>query len=84
MARLISITAYAADSTVYSSASPMLIGADQIIVVQNATLAAKKSVPAASGSINSRVVTNTETNNAGERHVYLVGETQATILTASA
>jgi hypothetical protein len=84
MARLISATVYAHDSSVYASASPMAIGTDSIIVVQNASAANKKSNPAASGSINSRIVTNSLLNNEGQQHVYLVGETIATLVTASA
>lgn len=84
MARLVLATVYAKDSSSYVSASPMAINADRIIVVQNASQANKKSNPAASGSINSRIVVNDEFNNAGEDHSYLVGETIATLITASA
>lgn len=84
MARLIPITAYAKDSTSYVSASPMALSTDSIVVVQNASQANKKSNPAASGSINSRIVVNDKFNNSGEDHSYLVGETIATLVTASA
>lgn len=84
MARLIAITAYAKDSASYVSASPMALSTDSIVVVQNASQANKKSNPAASGSINSRIVVNDKFNNAGEDHSYLVGESIATLVTASA
>lgn len=84
MARLVLGTVYAMDSSSYVSASPMAISTDSIIVVQNASAANKKSNPGASGSINSRIVTNSMFNNEGEQHVYLVGETIATLITASA
>lgn len=84
MARLISLTAYMVDSTTYASASVMAVTSDNIISVQNASANFKRSNPSASAQINSRVVVNDELNNAGERHVYGVGETIATIVTASA
>lgn len=84
MARLLSITAYAEDSTVYASASPMAINCENIKSVINASTGVKKSVPAASGSINSVIKLNTEDDNSGVNHTYLVGESIATLVTASA
>lgn len=84
MARLIAITAYAVDSTTYASASPMAIGTDSIVNIQNATLTLKKQFPSASANINTRIRVNTDTNNEGEAHVYLVSETIAALVTASA
>lgn len=83
MSKLILTTAYAKDSTNYSSASPILLTSESIVRVENASLAMKRSVPAASGSINSVILTNPELNNAGERQTYLVGETLAQLVTAS-
>lgn len=79
------MTVYMVDSTQYASPSTMLIpSGENIIVAQNASLAFKKSYPSASGSINSRIVTNTDMNNDGERHVYGIAETLAALVTASA
>lgn len=84
MARLISITAYTRDSDAYSSASPMALNANDFVRVTNATMGQKKSNPAASGSINTAIVTNEPTQNARESHDYLISETLAALVTASA
>lgn len=85
MARLISVTAYAINSTSFNgAASPMLINADDIVKVTNATLSAKQSVPSASGSINSAIVYNAMYANQNETNSVLVGETLSTLVTASA
>lgn len=84
MARLIQLTSYAKDSTVYASASVQLIHADSIKMADNASLGQKKAFPSASNNINSVVYVNTGTNNEGQDHVYFVGETLATLITESA
>lgn len=84
MARLILATAYAVGSTILASASPMAIAADDVIRVTNATLSQKQSNPSASGSINSAIRTSEAVNNSSEEQVYLVNETIAALITASA
>lgn len=84
MARLVLATVYSKDSTTFASASPMALNADYFINVQNASLKVKQSNPAASGSINSYIITNEPIDNSAERHDYLIGETIATLITASA
>lgn len=84
MARLILATSYAQGSTVFDSASPMAICADNVIRISNATLSQKQSVPAASGSINSVILTNEPIDNSAQRNDYLVSETVAALITASA
>jgi hypothetical protein len=84
MARLITTTVYAKDSTVFASPSTMALNCDFFVNVQNASLKSKMSVPAASGSINTSIITNEPMNNSGERHDYLIAETLSAIVTASA
>lgn len=84
MARLVIVTAWSEDSTVYPSASPMALNADLFKSVRNASLQLKQSIPSASGVINSQIQLNSQDNNEGTNHTYLVQETIATIVTASA
>lgn len=84
MARLISTTVYAKDSTVFASPSTMALNCDFFVNVQNASLSNKQSVPAASGSINTSIITNEPIENSADRHLYLISETLAAIVTASA
>ncbi len=83
MARIIPVTAYARDTTQFSSASPMGLNVVDFVRVTNATTSQKKSVPSASGSINTAIVTNEPTDNSSENHDYLVAETLAALVTAS-
>lgn len=83
MGKLIAITGYVLDTTVYASASPMAIQADHIKFAANASPGQKKSNPAASGSINTVVYANWPSNNEGENHVILIGELQSTLVTNS-
>lgn len=83
MARLVTVTAYAVNSTAFESASPMTFPADNIVRISNASLKAKMSVPAASGSINSAFVVDIHQDNSTTQSSYLIAETQATIVTAS-
>lgn len=84
MARLVLATAYTQGSTVFNSASPMALNCDDFIRVTNATLSQKQSNPSASGSINSAILTSQAVNNSAEEQVYLVNETVAALITASA
>jgi|HubBroStandDraft_5_1064220.scaffolds.fasta_scaffold33794_4 hypothetical protein len=84
MARLVSVTAYAKDSTAYSSASPLALNADNIKFVTNASTSLRQKFPAASGSINSVIMVNDESSNAGQDHEYIVAETISALVTASA
>lgn len=84
MSRLISITAYAKDSTQFVSASPMVLNSDAIILAENASLHQRQSNPAASGSINTAITANYLQNNEGERHTFLISEVLSTLVTESA
>lgn len=84
MARLLSLTVYAKDSNVYASPSIQAYNADTILYAENASLSQKMKFPAASGSISSVLTSNYDNNNSGERHCLYVGETLATMVTASA
>lgn len=84
MAKLISLTVYAKDSTAYTSASTQAYNSDAVLYAENASTNIKKSVPSASASINSVITLNYDTNNEGERHTLLVGDVLATIVSGSA
>lgn len=84
MARLVSLTVYAKDSTAYPSASTQLIAADNIKFAENASAKVKSDFPSASAAINSVVQVNTMMNNQGEDHTLIVGETLGSLVTASA
>lgn len=83
MGKLIQTTCYAKDSTPFASASPQAVQADNITFLSNATLAQKQTVPSASGSINTAIHLNYQDENAGQGHVWLIGETQTTLINAS-
>lgn len=83
MSKLIQLTVYAKDATVYASASPQAYNADTILFLENASPTQVRAVPSASGSIKTAVISNYDTNNEGERHTLLVSETQAAIIALS-
>lgn len=83
MGKLISMTVYAKDSTSYASASTQLYNEDTILFAENASLSIKKSVPSASGSINSVLTLNYLSNNEGERHTILIGDVLSTLVSGS-
>lgn len=83
MGKLISVTAYAKNSTPYVSASPNAIQEDWIKFATNASLQQKQSVPSASSSINTALNINFNDNNTGENSVWLIGETLSTLVTNS-
>lgn len=87
MGRIIPVTVYWKDSAPitnpYTSACVQAFQADDVILVATATTAQKMSVPAASGSINTAITMNYDSNNAGERHVWYVGDSITYIAGAS-
>jgi len=84
MARLISLTVFEKDSTALSPSVTYAVPADSIKFALAATTKQKQAVPSASQGINTAVHINELNNNNGENHIYLVNETVAAIVTASA
>jgi hypothetical protein len=83
MSKLISLGVWVKDGTQYASASTQAYNSDTILFATNASTKEKQSYPAASGSINSIVTLNYNTNNSGERHSLYVSDSVATIVTGS-
>ncbi len=84
MSKLVSMGVWIKDGTQYDSASTQAYNSDAIIFAENASVAQKKTYPAASGSINSVVRLNYPSANEGQDHSLFVADALATIVSGSA